>query len=83
MEIIGREYRRKLVPVSIEVKHYKKSFAKVNTPTLVKLWGRRKCFCCWKSFKNGDEITIVIPVNYKNIMLCKKCSDGQTWEERP
>lgn len=42
MELTGKEYRRRLVPVTIEVKQYVKAFCKNDTKILQKIWDKCK-----------------------------------------
>ena len=73
MKLIGKEYRRRLVPVEAEVKTLKKSWMQWEPSSKVKkIWEKRRCFICHGKFHEGDSVTIAL-TDIGNKMICPKC----------
>lgn len=74
IEIIGKEYQRRLVPVKVQVKQYAKSFVHIGQSyTLAKIWDKRRCFICHGKFKDNTNVTVAI-TDKGNKLICEECS---------
>ncbi|MBA7549821.1 hypothetical protein ES705_42318 [subsurface metagenome] len=51
MEIIGKEYKKKLIDSKVEVTHFVKVKCSMKTDLTRLIWGKRKCFICGGKFK--------------------------------
>jgi len=74
MELIGKEYKRRLIPVKVQVKSYAKSWCKNDSPITKKIWDKRKCFICHGKFAFGETVTIAL-TDKGNKLICEKCSN--------
>ena len=73
MEIVGKEYKKRLVDSKVEVTHFLKVECRINSDITRRIWERRKCFMCGGKFKDGDTPVAAITKKGLNKILCKKC----------
>jgi len=79
MELAGKEYRRRLVPVMVKVKQWKKCWIEYKPGGKTeKIWSKRRCFVCNGKFKHGDNITLTI-TDQGNKMICPECTGIIEW----
>jgi hypothetical protein len=76
MEITGKEYKRKLEMVKVEVTHFLKVKCSFSSPLTQEIWEKRKCFTCGDKFKDGDNPVVAITKHPPNKILCEKCFSG-------
>ena len=76
MEIIGKEYKKKLVNFKVEVMHFVKVKCSIKTDITKYMWDKRKCFICGGKFKDGDSPVVCITKKGKNKIICGKCYLG-------
>jgi len=76
MEIIGKEYKKKLINSKIEVTHFVKVKRSMKTDLTRLIWSKRKCFICGDKFKDGDSPVAAITKKGKNKIICEKCYLG-------
>ena len=72
-KLVGKEYIRKLSSVEVEVTHYCHTICKNDSPSLNKIWDKRRCFICNGRFKDGEKITIALTKKGTNKIICEKC----------
>jgi len=73
MEIIGKEYKKKLVNSKVEVTHFVKVKCSMKSDLTKLIWNKRKCFICGGKFKNGDSPVAAITKKGMNKIICEKC----------
>ena len=76
MEIIGKEYKKKLVSSKIEVTHFIKVKCSIHSDITRFIWSKRKCFICGGKFKDGDNPVAAITKKGMNKIICEKCYLG-------
>lgn len=74
MKITGKEYKRKLVSVEVEVQQFARSFMRVGGPRVKKLWDKRRCFTCGGKFTEGDMVSIAL-TDKGSKLVCSKCTE--------
>jgi len=73
MEIIGKEYKKRLVGSKVEVTHFLKVKCSINSALTERIWGKRKCFMCGGKFKDGDTPVACITKKGLNKIICEGC----------
>ena len=73
MEIIGKEYKRKMVSSKVEITHFVKVKCSMKTDLTRFIWGKRKCFICGGKFKDCDKPVACITKKGMNKIICEKC----------
>lgn len=75
IEIIGKEYQKRLVPVKVQVKQWSKCFIHIDGSfNLAKIWDKRRCFICHGKFKDSTNVTVAI-TDKGNKLICEGCSN--------
>ena len=74
MQITGKEYRRRIIPTTVNVITYTTTRVKSDTELLLKVWDKRRCFVCCGKFTNGDPLGLAI-TDQGNKVVCAKCVD--------
>ena len=72
MEIVGKEYKKKLVNSKVEVIHFIKVKCSMKTDLTKSIWNKRKCFICGSKFTDGDRPVVAI-TKKGNKIICEKC----------
>jgi len=73
IEITGKEYRRRLVPVKVTVRWIVRSLCEVSHKKIKKIWDKRRCFICHGKFNHGEMATI-LGTDKGNKIICEKCT---------
>ena len=76
MEIIGKEFKKRLVDSKVEVTHFVKARCSMKTGLTERIWSKRGCFICGGKFKDGDEPVVCITKKGKNKIICERCYLG-------
>ena len=73
MEIIGKEYKKRLVNSKVEVTHFLKVKCSIYSALTERIWEKRRCFMCGGKFKDGDNPVACITKKGLNKIICEKC----------
>lgn len=86
MEIVGKEFKKRLVNSKVEVTHFLKVKCNIHSDITRRIWERRKCFICGGKFKDGDNPVVVFTKKEwlikegksrkRNRIICEKCYLG-------